>query len=408
MYLPWFFYVWIKSMKMRKKGEILHHNGCELSADFHKLAIVVYNSRIGNKIEVREVEVRQVVRDIKQGKIAPVYVFYGTEQYMIDEIVRMIEERVLDEASRDFNYSIHDLREVTIQAALQDAETFPFMGEKRVVRASHAAFLTGAKLPSGAPEHDLEALIGYVHNPPEYSVLILEVAQDKLDERKKAVKALMKDGIVVECATLKEAELVDWAVRQAKRYNVSMERAAAELLIAMSGTHLRKLDKEIEKMAVYVGEGEEITEQTVETLATRELEHDIFRLIDKIARLEIEDALRMYYDLQRLNVGSSETKGEGEPLKILTLLARQFRILLQIKTLQPRGYSQQQMAPLLGIHPYVAKLANEQARAFSEEALRQIVHRLAEEDIRIKTGQIDKVLALELFILGLKDIMQAS
>ncbi|AMA72318.1 MULTISPECIES: DNA polymerase III subunit delta [Aneurinibacillus] len=353
-------------------------------------------------------QIRQVIREIKQGKVAPVYVLYGSEQYMMDELVRLIEERMLDDASRDFNYSVYDLREIPVQVALQDAETFPFMGEKRVVRASHALFLTGVKLPSGAPEHDLEALVQYANHPPEHSVLILEVAQDKLDERKKAVKALKHNGIVLECAPLKEAELADWVVRQAKRYHVHMEVAAAELLIAMSGTQLRQLDKEVEKMAMYVGEGEEITKQTVEMLATRELEHDIFRLIDKVARLEIEDAVQIYYDLQRINVGSSETKGEGEPLKILALLARQFRILLQIKTLKSRGYSPQQMAAMLGIHPYVAKLAVEQARAFSEQALRKILHRLAEEDIRIKTGQIDKVLALELFILGLKDIMHAS
>ncbi|MFT9848609.1 DNA polymerase III subunit delta [Aneurinibacillus sp. REN35] len=353
-------------------------------------------------------EIQRVIKEIRQGKVAPIYVLYGTEQYIMDETVRLIEETLLDEASRDFNYNTYDLRETPIQTVLQDAETFPFMGEKRVIRASYAMLLTGAKLPSSAPEHDVNALISYAGNPPDYSVLIIEVAADKLDERKKAVKALRKDGLIIECAPLKEGALAEWAMRQAKHYGVQMSTAAAELLIAMSGTQLGRLDKEIEKMAVYVGAGEEITEDTVEMLATRELEHDIFRLIDKVARLQIEDAVRMYYDLQRLNTGSSETKGEGEPLKILTLLARQFRILLQIKTLTPRGYSPQQMASLLGIHPYVAKLANEQAHAFSEKALRRILHRLAEEDIRIKTGQIDKVLALELFILELKDMMIAS
>lgn len=353
-------------------------------------------------------EIQQAIKEIRQGKIAPVYVLYGTEKYMMDETVRLIEEAVLDEASRDFNYSTYDLRETAIQTALQDAETFPFMGEKRVVRASYALLLTGAKLPGGAPEHDMNALIAYAENPPDYSILIIEVEADKLDERKKAVKSLKKHGLVLECAPLKEAALAEWVMRQAKRYDVRMNTAAAELLIAMSGTQLGRLDKEIEKMAVYVGAGEEIVPDTVEMLATRELEHDIFRLIDSIARLRIEDALRMYYDLQRLNTGSSETRGEGEPLKILTLLARQFRILLQIKTLTPRGYSPQQMASLLGVHPYAAKLASEQSRAFSEKALRRILHRLAEEDIRIKTGQMDKVLALELFILELKDIMTAS
>ncbi|WCN38717.1 DNA polymerase III subunit delta [Aneurinibacillus uraniidurans] len=352
-------------------------------------------------------DIRQAAREIKAGRTAPIYVLYGTEHYLMDEIIRMMEAAILDEASRDFNYSVHDMREVAVQTALQDAETFPFMGEKRLVRVRQALFLTGAK-QTGSVEHDLEQVLAYATNPPDYSVLVFEVNQPKLDERKKIVKALKENGVFIECAELGERALVEWVSRQAQRYEVSMEPDAAELLLAMSGTKLRQLDREIEKMAAYVGTGCEITVETVEQLATRELEHDIFRLIDYIARLRIEEALRMYYDLQRLNVGSSETRGEGEPLKILTLLARQFRILLQIKTLAPRGYSQQQIASTLGIHPYVAKLAGEQAHSFSEKALKNIVHRLAEEDIRIKTGQIEKGLALELLIVGLKDIIQAS
>lgn len=352
-------------------------------------------------------ELRQVARDIKGGRIAPIYVLYGTEQYLMDELVRMMEAAVLDEASRDFNYSVHDMREVPVQTALQDAETFPFMGEKRLIRARQALFLTGVK-QTGSVEHDLEQVLGYAANPPDYSVLVFEVNQPKLDERKKVVKALKEAGVVIECAQLGERALVEWVLRQAQRYEVSIEPDAAELLLAMSGTKLRQLDKELEKMAAYVGAGREITVETVEKLATRELEHDIFRLIDCISRLRIEEALRMYYDLQRLNVGSSETRGGGEPLKILSLLARQFRILLQIKTLAPRGYSQQQIASILGIHPYVAKLAAEQARSFSENALKNILHRLAKEDIRIKTGQIEKGLALELLIVGLKDIVESG
>ncbi|WP_052947515.1 DNA polymerase III subunit delta [Aneurinibacillus tyrosinisolvens] len=358
------------------------------------------------KSEVNRMELREIAKNVKQGNIAPVYLLYGTEEYLMDEVAGLIEKTVIEEANRDFNYSVYDLRETPIQVVLQDAETFPFMGERRMVRATNALFLTGAKT-TGAVEHDLDALLNYMENPPDYSVLLLEVDQEKLDERKKVVKSLKKAAVTTECAPLKEAALADWIQRRSRRLQVEIEPDALQLLISMVGSNLRQLDQELEKMALYTGKGERITLAVVETLVTRELEQDIFRLIDQIARLKIEEAVRIYYDLQQLNKSNSSNKDNGEPLKIFTLLARQFRILLQIKTLQPRGYSSQQMASMLGVHPYAAKLATEQAKGFSEQALKQILNRLAEEDYRIKTGQIDKELALELFIMGMKDIIKA-
>ncbi|WCK53503.1 DNA polymerase III subunit delta [Aneurinibacillus sp. Ricciae_BoGa-3] len=343
-------------------------------------------------------DVRQMTREIKQGQIAPVYVFYGREQYLMDECIRLIEEQVIEEASRDFNYSTFDLRETPIQIALQDAETFPFMGDKRLVRAHRALFLTGTKTRETV-EHDLEALLAYVTNPPDYTVLILEVPEEKLDERKKVVKALKTNAALVAFEPLKDMALLEWVADRAKKYGVSIEAQAAQELVTMAGSDLRQLSQEIEKMGLYAGREGVITADIVNLLGSRQIEQDVFRLIDKVAHLKLEEAMRLFYDLQ-LN--------KEEPLKILSLLARQFRILLQVKTLQPKGYSPQQIAQTIGIHPYAAKLASQQAGAFSERSLRRILQRMAEEDYRIKTGQIDKTLSLELLIMGMKDSITAS
>jgi DNA polymerase III subunit delta len=343
-------------------------------------------------------DVRQMTREIKQGQIAPVYVFYGREQYLMDECIRLIEKHVIEEASRDFNYSTFDLRETPVQIALQDAETFPFMGEKRLVRAVRAMFLTGTKTKETV-EHDLESLLAYVSNPPEYTVLILEVPEEKLDERKKVVKALKTSAVMVAFEPLKDAALSDWVSDRAKKYKVSIEAEAVQELVTMAGSDLRQLSQEIEKMGLYVGPQGVITPDIVNLLGSRQIEQDVFRLIDKVARLKLEEAMRLFYDLQM---------NKEEPLKILSLLARQFRILLQVKTLQPKGYSPQQIAQTLSIHPYAAKLAAQQAGSFSETSLRRILQRMAEEDYRIKTGQIDKTLSLELLIMGMKDYITAS
>lgn len=341
-------------------------------------------------------EYRSVWKDVQQGVIKPVYALYGSEQFLIDEFIQFVKNKVLDESMLDFNYSVYDLMETPIQQVVMDSETLPFMGEKRVLVAQNAFFLTGTK-PSGGLDHQLEALQKYLEQPMETSILFLTVAGEKLDERKKIVKLLKDRGALFPFVPLKDRELWSWIIRRAQKLQVDMEDEAAKLLERIVGNDLRRLRHELEKMSAYAGSGGRITEEVVYTLASRTLEQDIFGLIDKVARLEIDQALRIYYDL---------LKNKEEPLTVLNLLARQFRMILQVKVLASKGYSQQQMAAQLGVHPYPIKLAAEKSQRFGEPALRQILAYLSDEDYRIKSGQIDKILSLELFFMRIKDIIQ--
>ncbi|MFD1177738.1 DNA polymerase III subunit delta [Paenibacillus puldeungensis] len=336
-------------------------------------------------------DTKTAVKDIKQGRISPLYLCYGTEKYQIQEFTSLLQERLVDRDQRDFAMVVFDLSETPIEAVVEEAETLPFLVERKLIIVRDSSVFTAGK-EGGKIEHKIEALLSYISNPAEHSVIVFIVYGEKLDERKKVVKAMKAAGTVLSFMPLGGGELVQWAIREVEKRGCLIDKAAAEALIASSGVQMAALAAEVDKLCLYAGVGGSIDTNAVEQLVARSTEQNIFVMVEHIAELRLEKAFSIFYEL---------LKQREEPIKITALIARQFRIMLQVKELARQSYSQQQIASQLSLHPYVVKLAGEQARKFDAGRLRSILSDLAELDYRMKSGGIDKVLGLELFLLKL-------
>lgn len=332
-------------------------------------------------------------KQIKAKKFAPIYLLYGAESFLINETKQLLINNILNEDEMDFNLSSYDLEETPIDAALEDAETFPFMGERRLIFLHNPVFLTSEKT-KGKTEHNLAKLEAYLKEPSPYAIVVFSAPYEKLDERKKITKELKRNAAILEAKKLNEGELKSWVKERVSVNNVEINDKAVDLMLTLAGTNLFMLTSELDKLALYIGEGKLIDEQTVERLVSRSLEQNIFSLIDKIVHRKIEDALRIYYDLLKQN---------EEPIKILSIITGQFRLIYQVKDLARRGYGQQQIAGYLKVHPFRIKLAAGQAQLFSDGELAQIMKLLADADFQMKTGGMNKVLLVEMFLFRLND-----
>lgn len=334
--------------------------------------------------------IRQLYQELKQGDIHPVYLFYGSETFLMDEACEEIRNQVLPEENRDWDETIMDLEEVPVQALVQEVETPSFFGERRVVTGRNAWFLTGARTKEKVP-HQPDELIRYVQQPMESNILILTVPSDKLDARKKVVKELRKKVREVVFQPLEAKELTAWVSKRLKQTGVDVHPRSGEQLIHRVGGDLRLLNQEIGKLASFAGTGGSITPEVVEELVPRTLEQDVFKLVDQVSRRQIGAALSIYYDL---------LSNREEPIRILSLIIRQFRIMLQVKVLARQGRSEREIASLLKVHPYPVKLASRQGKAYPESLLRQLLSRSIEADQEIKSGRIEKTLAVEKLLLS--------
>ena len=336
--------------------------------------------------------VLEIWRKIKKKEIAPIYLLYGTEAFLINETKQLLLNQILDEEDKDFNFSAYDLEETPVDFALEDAETFPFLGEKKVVFLHNPVFLTAEKTKEKV-EHNLAKLEAYLKEPAPYTVMVISAPYEKLDERKKITKELKRNAELVEAKKLSEHELKKWVKERARSNGLEFEEKAIDQLLSLAGTNMFMLSSEVDKLSLYAAEQKRIDSELVEKLVARTLEQNIFTLIERVVQRRLDEALRIYYDLLKQN---------EEPIKILALLSGQFRLIYQVKELSRRGYGQQQIAGYLKIHPFRVKLALGQAGSFTDEELANLMEMLAEADYQMKTGGMNKSLLIEMLLFRLK------
>jgi DNA polymerase-3 subunit delta len=328
-------------------------------------------------------------RELREGNVRPVYVGFGTEPYLMEDFVHRLAECVTEPEHRDMAIVRFDTAETPLDAIVDEAETVPFLVPRKLIVVRDSTVF-GSGRESARTLHKPERLLDYIGQPMDTTVLVFLVPQEKLDERKKLVKAAKAGGFAARFAPLSHPELLQWMSKRARHQGRSMEPDAAEELLRRVGTDMAALAAETDKLALRAGDGGRITAASVAELVPVRTEQSVFRLTEEIAALRTDRAVALYYDLLRQR---------EEPIRLAALLARQFRQMIQVKELGRQGYTPQQMAGQLGMHPYAVKVTADQARHFSAERLASLLERLAELDYGMKTGRVDKTMGLELFLL---------
>lgn len=326
---------------------------------------------------------------IKSKRFSPVYLLYGEEEYFIKKTKALICEHALSEDEAEFNLATVDLEETPVELAIEELETLPFIGERRVVILHNPTFLT-AERKKEKVDHDLKRLESYLANPSPTSIAVFIAPYPKLDERKKITKELKRNSAVLEAKPLYEKELTKWLMANAKSLGVKISPDAVETLLSLTGNHLMMAAGELEKLALYATVEQEIDKAMVNKLVPKSFDQNVFDLVDYIMNGQKKEAVQLYKELLIL---------KEEPIRILAAIARQYRIILQVKKLSGQGYGFQQIASKLKMSPYPVKLALKRVNDFSDMKLLRALGELAELDFRMKSGAGDKEILLELFIL---------
>jgi DNA polymerase-3 subunit delta len=324
----------------------------------------------------------ELKRALKQGRIEPLYLLFGPEDYLRDRAARAISDAALhDAALRDFNEASYSLTSTDVQQAIAAAEQLPMMATRRVVRISDFGKLR---------EADEGALLRYITRPVESSVVIF--IADELDKRRKLSKTLLDVCTAVEFASLTDAELRAWAKSHLRELKADADERTLSQTVALVGSDVRTLSNELDKLATAALPTGRITMEMVENLVGRSRELSNFELSDHLIARNRKRALQT---LQRL------LDDGAEPVMLIGLIASNYHRLSLAKELMSRGAANEEVYRLVGM-PYSKReefLAT--ARRTEASQLVRSIQRIAEADLAIKTSQATPRLQLELLVCEL-------
>ena len=122
------------------------------------------------------------------------YLFYGTEQYLIEkEIKKIINDSKLDK----INVNYYDLENTFINDIIDDALTFSLFDDKKIIVVENSYIFTGTTNKK-LLDQDTKQLEEYLDHPNENTILIFSINKDKIDGRKKITTKMKKQGCVKE------------------------------------------------------------------------------------------------------------------------------------------------------------------------------------------------------------------
>lgn len=334
-----------------------------------------------------------------------IWLFHGEDELTRSEEIARHKASLGDPTTAALNTTVLDGRTLNHSDLVGACEAMPFMAASRLVivedfwsRFEPSEGNRGkGKTPkiSESEQKLITAIKGTLQNLALTTELIFSESRP-LKQSNPVFSALPKEPDKVETKQFslpKPYELTRWIEKRVKDKNGTITSQAAQELARLVGGELRQLDHELDKLLAFVNYTRSVGVADVQSVVSPNQSDDIFALVDAIGMRQRPKASHALHEL--LDAGAA-------PQYILSMIERQFRILLQIKEMKARGASTADMQQALNIwSTWVMEKDISQAQNFSQSALLHFYSRLADVEQDTKTGVVDERLALDLLVTEL-------
>ena len=334
----------------------------------------------------------RLLRDLKDGTFAQLYVFYGDETYLKEYYLNELKKRVIDPAFADFNLIEYEGKSLLPEQLAEAIDSYPAMAERKLILVRDFDLY---KPPAGFADH-LPTMLGEL---PDYVCMVFyyDVLDGKPDKRTKLYKLLEKTACYIDFTHLEERELIAWIERRARALGRSITPDDAAYLIFLCGNSMTNLAGEIEKAAAHTTTGE-IRKYNIDAVCSPVLDAVVFDLTDAITAGKFDRAVEL--------VGELIAQKNNEVM-IFTTITRHIQRIYAAKLCAAAKGGEKMLMELIGSKsPYYARQIQNAARRVPLGWLRRAASLCGETDAALKGSAADRQKQIELTLLALASALK--
>ena len=293
------------------------------------------------------------------------YILAGPDEFSLTRSLHEIKSRLGDATVLATCTTVLEGQKVTLDEIRNACQTIPFLAEKRlvIIEALIERFESGARTerPRGSrasQQQDASPFVSCLATIPETTVAVL-VEREIPNLAKGPFKDLADRAEIKTFPLLKDSKLTSWAQQAVNQCGASISAPALELLTQTTGSNLRVIANEVDKLAAFT-RGRRIEAGDVKLLVGYSQEASVFAMIDAIVESRVEAAAQVLQQLLRQGAA---------PAYLLFMLDRQFRMIIRAKNMRAQRKPDNEIQTKLGlINDFAFRRTMAQAERYSLSA----------------------------------------
>jgi len=311
---------------------------------------------------------------------------------IVSETISNIKEKLKELTLDTPNVFNFNLDENTMDEVLQEASYFSMFEDKKCIIVKNAKIFGVSKNGDSAKtKEDIDKLLKYLENENNNTKLIF-IHNGKCDGKKKIYNLIKNSGNLYEYNNLTKTEIKNELLKIVVDNGYKIEDRSLWHIINNTLGNFDLSVNELNKIFIYYSKPCDIKYNDVVNLTSKSIEDNNFKLIESIINRDLDNSLKLLNDAKILKV---------EPNIILSLLYREFKLMLSVLLYEKNNYNHSDVLKELKIADWQYNKIKTNLRNYNMRELKEEIVKISNLDYECKSGLINKDTMLIGYILDL-------
>ncbi len=355
-------------------------------------------------------QIKNLNKIISSENIPAIMLFFGEEEFLINEAVDKILKVLIKDESDEYNFDQLDGNEIELSTLSGICNSYPMMSDRRVVVVKEFGKLFPGRGSKKVPENSPFAK--FLNSPQPSTILILtasipslkgiskkfasnaEAAKKKILSTKYPYNILLSKYHWMEFPKLYESDFPKWIASRTKAAGKRISIEAAQLLASQSEQNLRDINNEIEKLLIYTGESDSIDIADVASLSGAGRDFNVFELQKAVGKRSLSASLNILFNM---------LDADKQEILIVTMLTRYFTILWKLIEESRQTSNDYQLASKIGVSPFFVPEYKAALRNYSSKQIDTAFLALTDADLKLKTSSGDTLAIMQNLLIEIID-----